>query len=346
MMRRSICRGIGRTVILAFALAAATGLTAQAEGPESPPKPPLGLPPVNWPANNPYSAARVELGRYLFFDPRLSANGRVSCATCHPPEHAFAGGDPPPVGVTGTPLRRRAPTLINRAYGKSQFVDGRAPTLETQILGPVTAPDEMGTAPDAVVQVISRIPGYQSLFARAFGEPEITFDRITKAIASFERTILSGNSPYDRSLNGDKQALSREAKRGLQIFERSGECSECHKGFNLSDDSFASLGIGPEEQPPDLGLGAITRKPRDEGKFKVPTLREVVHTGPYLHDGRYKTLDEVLEFYRKGGRPGPHLDSRIAPFFLDERAKADLMAFLDSLSGEGWQQIKPPDKLP
>jgi len=347
MTGRSVCTGLGRATLLAISLLAkTTSLTAQTGNPELPPKPPLGLPPVPWPADNPYSPARVELGSDLFFDARLSANGAVSCATCHPPAHAFAGSDPPPVGVTRTPLRRRAPTLINRAYGRSQFYDGRAPTLELQILGPVTAPDEMGTTPEAAAAAIAGIPGYGALFERAFGDPKVTFDRITKAIASFERTIVSGNSPYDRFLNGDKQALSREAKRGLQIFERSGECSECHKGPNLSDDNFAGLGIGPDQQPPDLGLGVITSRRGDQGKFKVPTLREVAHTGPYMHDGRFKSLDEVLEFYRKGGKPGPHLDSRIAPFFLDERAKSDLLAFLESLSGEGWQQIKPPARLP
>ena len=288
----------------------------------------------------------MELGRNLLFDPRLSSNGKVSCATCHPPEHAFAGGNPPPRGVTGTPLRRRAPTLINRAYGRSQFVDGRAATLEAQITGPMSAPDEMGTSLQAAAGAVSGIAGYARLFEEAFGDRQVTFDRIAKAIASFERTIVSGNSPYDRFLNADKRALSPGARRGLEIFERSGECSECHSGYNFTDEKFASLGIGPDEHPPDLGLGAITGKRRDDGKFKVPTLREVVHTGPYMHDGRHRTLDEVLEFYRKGGQPGRYLDSRIAPFFLDGPAKANLMEFLESLSGEGWQQIKAPERLP
>jgi cytochrome c peroxidase len=322
------------------------GVSAQTRQNVSPPEPPLGLVPVIWPVENPYSAVRVELGRDLFFDPRLSANGKVSCATCHPPQHAFAGGDPPPLGVTGVPLRRRAPTLINRAYGRSQFLDGRAATLEAQITGPITAPDEMGTTPRAAAGAISGVAGYAGLFEKAFGDRQVTFDRIVKAIASFERTIVSGNSPYDRFLNGDKSALTPGARRGLEIFQRSGECSECHSGYNFTDEKYASLGIGPDEHPPDLGRAEITEKRRDEGKFKVPTLREVVHTGPYMHDGRFRTLDEVLEFYRKGGKPGPHLDSRIAPFFLDARAKAYLMEFLQALCGEGWQQIKAPERLP
>jgi cytochrome c peroxidase len=304
------------------------------------------LPPIPWPADNPYSAERVELGRYLFFDPRMSATGSVSCATCHPPAHAFAGGEPAPVGVTGNPLPRRAPTLINRAYGRSQFFDGRAGSLEDQIHSPVSNPDEMGSTTQAATAAIVKIPGYAPLFTRAYGDPQVTFDRIVKAIASFERTILSGNSPYDRFLNGDKRAMSAQAKRGEQIFERTGECSECHSGFNFTDEKFASLGIDPKVAVPDLGLGALTGKRRDDGKFKVPTLRETSHTGPYMHDRRYATLDDVLEFYRKGGQPGPYLDSRIAPFFLDAPAKADLLAFLESLNGEGWQQIQAPAKLP
>lgn len=335
-------RGAGAFTV-AFLLAGALLPGAQ---PMLPPKPPLGLPPVPWPADNPYSPDRVTLGWYLFFDPRISSTGTVSCATCHPPAHAFAGGDPPPVGVTGKPLRRRAPTIVNRAYGRRQFYDGRAASLEDQIRGPITAVDEFGTSPERAAAAIANVRGYAPYFKKAFGDPQVSYDRITKAIASFERTVLSGNSAYDRYLAGDKHALSEPARRGLTIFERTGECSECHNGFNLTNEKFAGLGIGPDEQPPDLGLFEITHKHGDIGKFKIPTLREVAHTGPYMHDGREKTLDDVLEFYRKGGKPSPHLDSRIAPFFLDDAAKADLHAFLDSLSGEGWQQIQAPAKLP
>ena len=203
-----------------------------------------------------------------------------------------------------------------------------------------------GSPPEKAAAAIANIGGYGPLFQRAFGDRQVTFERIQKAIASFERTILSGNSAYDRYLAGDKHALSAQAKRGLTIFERTGECNECHSGPNFTDEKFASLGIGPDQKPPDFGLFEITHKTRDEGKFKVPTLREVAHTGPYMHDGRYKTLDDVLEFYRKGGHPSSQLDSRIAPFFLDAPARADLKEFLEALSGEGWQQIHAPEKMP
>ena len=285
-----------RPVFVGIVLIATLGnLGAQALFPESPPKPPLGLPAVNWPADNPYSAARVELGWYLFFDARLSANGKVSCATCHPPEHAFAGGDPRPLGVTAKTLRRRAPTLINRAYGRSEFDDGRAATLEAQITGPVTNVDEMGTTPEAAAGAISKIAGYRPLFERAFGDPQITFDRITKAIASFERTILSGNSPYDRFLNGDKQALSQSAKRGLQIFERSGECSECHNGFNFTNEKFASLGIGPDQ---------TTTRPRLGGDHRKAPRRWEVQGAHTSGSGAYRSLHARPAVQNAGRRYG------------------------------------------
>jgi cytochrome c peroxidase len=243
-------------------------------------------------------------------------------------------------------LPRRAPTLVNRAYGRSEFYDGRAASLEDQVHFPVSNADEMGSATQAAAAAISRIAGYAPLFAQAFGDPQVTFDRIAKAIASFERTLLSGNSPYDRFLNGDPDALTPAAQRGLAIFNGAGKCNQCHRGFNLTDERFAGLGIGPDRPPFDLGLAAITKKKRDTGRFKVPTLREVARTAPYMHDGRFRTLDDVLEFYRKGCLPGPDLDPRVAPFALDAPAKADLLAFLFALNGEGWQQINRPVRLP
>jgi cytochrome c peroxidase len=307
---------------------------------------PLGLPPVPWPQDNSYSPARVELGKMLFFDGRLSANGQVSCAFCHEPSHAFSASARVSSGVDGKFGVRHAPTLINRAWGKSQFWDGRAATLESQVIVPMTNPDEMGMTADQVIERLQNIKGYAALFAAAFGDPAITFDRIAKAIASFERTIVSGNSAYDRYAAGDKSALTKQQKAGLNFFNGKGECAECHSGPNFTNEKFANLGVGMDQANPDPGLEAITKKRGDLGKFKVPTLRDLAHRGPYMHDGRSKTLDEVLDLYAKGGLPNPHLDTRLAPFYMDEQTRQDLIAFLDALNGEGWQTITPPPAFP
>jgi cytochrome c peroxidase len=318
---------------------------AEAQRPSSPPVP-LGLPSIPWPEDNPYSAARAELGRVLFFDGRLSANGVVSCAFCHEPAHAFSASTPLSRGVNGKPGTRHASTLINRAWGKSQFWDGRAPTLEAQVVSPITNPDEMGMTTDGVVREIRSIKGYEPLFVAAFGDGTITFDHIAQAIATFERSIVSGNSPYDRYLAGDKAALTKQQKEGLDFFNKKGECAECHAGFNLTTEKFANLGVGMAQANPDLGLFAMSKKRGDMGKFKVPTLRDLSHRGPFMHDGSVKTLGEVLDLYAKGGLPNPHLDSRLTPFYLDEQTRRDLLAFLDSLNGEGWQNITPPGAFP
>jgi cytochrome c peroxidase len=307
---------------------------------------PPGLPPIPWPEDNPYSPARAELGRVLFFDGRLSSNDVVSCAFCHEPAHAFAASAALSRGVNGKPGLRHPPTLINRAWGKSQFWDGRAPTLEAQMVFPITNLDEMGITKDGMVQKVHSIKGYGPLFAAAFGDSAITYDRITKAIATFERTIVSGNSPYDRYLAGDKTALTKQQKDGLDFFNKKGECAECHSGVNLTTEKFANLGVGMDRANPDEGLFAITKKRGDMGKFKVPTLRDLAHRAPYMHDGSSKTLAEVLDIYAKGGLPNPHLDTRLTPFYLDEETKRDLLAFLDSLNGEGWQKITPPASFP
>jgi cytochrome c peroxidase len=307
---------------------------------------PRGLPPIPWPEDNPYSPARAELGKLLFFDGRLSANGRVSCSTCHEPGHAFSGSTPLSAGVTGKPGVRHVPTLINRAWGKSQFWDGRAPTLESQVIFPITDPDEMGMTPELVVQNIRAIQGYAPLFAAAFGDSTINFERIAKALATFERTIVSENSAYDRYLAGDKSALTKQQKDGLDFFNKKGECAECHAGANLTDEKFSNIGIGTNQARPDPGREAVTRKRGDTGKFKVPTLRDVARRGPYMHDGSVKTLNDVLDIYARGGLPNPHLDTRLTRFYLDEQTKQNLISFLDSLSGEGWQKITPPTAFP
>jgi len=307
---------------------------------------PLGLPPIPWPQDNPYSPARAELGKILFFDGRLSANGIVSCAFCHQPDHGFAGSTSLSKGVTGKSGVRHVPTLINRAWGKSQFWDGRAPTLESQVIFPVTDSDEMGMTAESVVQRISGIKGYAPLFAAAFGDNTINFERIAKAIATFQRTIVAGNSPYDRYLAGEKSVLTKQQKAGLDFFNKKGECAECHSGPNFTNEKFANLGIGMDQARPDPGRGALTKKRGDFGKFKVPTLRDLARRAPYMHDGSIKTLGEVLDIYAKGGLPNPHLDTRLIPFYMDKQTKQNLLAFLDSLNGEGGQRTTPPAAFP
>jgi cytochrome c peroxidase len=211
---------------------------------------------------------------------------------------------------------------------------------------PITNPDEMGMTTDSVVQKIRGIKGYAPLFAAAFGDSAITYDRITKAIATFERSIISGNSPYDRYRAGDKTALTKQQKDGLDFFNKTGECAECHSGPDFTNEKYANIGVGMDRANPDPGRFAVTKKNRDIGKFKVPTLRDLAARAPYMHDGSVKTLSEVLDLYAKGGEPNPHLDTRLAPFYLDEQTKRDLLAFLDSLNGEGWQNIKPPAAFP
>lgn len=307
---------------------------------------PLGLPAIPFPPDNPYSPSMAELGRNLFFDGRLSRNGSVSCAFCHKPEHAFSDTAALSPGVTGKLTGRHTPTLINRAFGKTQFWDGRAPTIEDQVIIPITHPDEMGLSAEDAVRNIERVRGYASLFQAAYGDPAVTFDRIAKALATFVRTIVSGNSTFDRFAAGDKSALTKEQRHGFDFFNGKGECAECHNEANFTDEKFANLGIGFDRPQPDPGREVVTKKRGDFGKFKVPTLRDLAHRGPYMHDGRFGTLGDVLEFYAKGGLANPHEDSRITPFFMDEQIKGDLLAFLDSLNGEGWQSITSPQHLP
>ncbi|MBQ12551.1 MAG: cytochrome-c peroxidase [Planctomyces sp.] len=319
---------------------------------EDEPKVPFGLPPVTFPDDNPYSSDKVELGKLLYFDKRLSSDDTVSCATCHSPSKGFTDGAPVSTGIKGQKGGRSAPTVINRAYSTQQFWDGRAPSLEAQAIGPIANPIEMTNlksekaAHGAVVDRLKKIKGYQSRFKTVFGATDITIDHVGKAIATFERTVLSGNAPYDRFVAGDKKALSKSAKRGFDIFFKKAACDSCHLGFNFTDGSYENVGIGMDKPKPDLGRFVVTGKKSDRGSFKTPTLREIEHTGPYMHDGRFKTLEAVVEHYDGGGVKNPNLDRRIKPLKLSKREKKDLVSFLKALSGEGWQQIKAPRSFP
>jgi cytochrome c peroxidase len=327
----------------ALALPAFSFIAAAAD---VPPKPPLGLPPIAWPKDNPYSQAKAELGKLLYFDRRLSGDETVSCASCHAPDMGFTDNAAVSTGIRKQKGGRSAPTVINRVYSMAQFWDGRAASLEEQAKGPIANPIEMGMTHDGAVENIRKVAGYRPLFTKAFGTQDIDIERIAKAIACFERTVLSGNAPYDRYKRGDKKAMTAEQVRGMDIFVNRAKCDACHEGANFTLNAYHNLGVGMDKPEPDLGRFVVTKDPRDWGAFKTPTLREIEHTGPYMHDGSLKTLDLVVEFYNKGGIPNKNLAQEMKPLHLNDQNKKDLVAFLKALSGEGWQQIKAPVELP
>ena len=309
---------------------------------------PLGLQADNFhiPGDNPMTKDKIELGRALFFDVRLSANDTVSCASCHEPAKAFTDNLPVFTGIDGQQGTRNSPTVINRAFTFDQFWDGRAESLEEQAKGPLISPTEMGNqSHDALIEKLEKIKGYRKWFKKVF-KKEVNIDDLAKAIAAFERTILSGHSPLDRYNMGDDHALTESAKRGLTLFRGKARCSQCHAGSNLSDEMFHNIGVGWDGNNIDLGRYAITNVDIDAGAFKTPILREVSKTAPYMHNGRFDTLEEVIDFYDKGGAPNPFLDSLIKVLKLKKNEKADLIAFLNSLEGKGWQHFAPPDKFP
>jgi len=316
------------------------------------PKIPQGLVPIYWPKENPYSPAKAELGWLLYFDKRLSLDGTISCASCHDPKHAFTDGAAFSKGIRGQLGGRSAPTVINRAYSLEQFWDGRAKSLEEQAKGPIANPIEMGHAHELCEKCVGAIAGYRPRFRDAFGDDKVTIDRIAQSIATFERTVLSGNSPYDRFKAGDKSALSESQQRGMEIFfSNNARCDSCHEGINFTNGKYANVGIGADKPTPDLGRYEVTKQEEDRGAFKTPTLREIALTAPYMHDGSLKTLEEVVDHYNNGGigksgkKPaGLHQDVR--PLNLKDQDKKDLVEFLRALGGDGWQDIKAPEKLP
>lgn len=297
------------------------------------------------PEDNPLTQEKVELGKLLYFDTRLSADNTVSCATCHDPANGWVDGLPVSIGIGNQKGTRNAPTVINSTYFFSQFWDGRAPTLEEQAKGPIINPVEMGMqAHDLAVANIKKVPGYQPLFQKAFGE-EPNIENIAKAIASFERTVLGGNSKYDRFQKGDKSALNDEEKLGMELFFGKANCTRCHVGATFSDSQFHNLGVGMDKEKPDLGRYEVTKKEEDKGAFKTPGLRDISRTAPYMHDGSQATLEEVMEFYDQGGEPNPHLDFNMKPLNLTDAEKRALVAFMLALDSEPYPMVEKP-KLP
>ena len=318
-------------------------------------KVPLGLPPVPIPADNPPTAETVALGRRLYYDPVLSADNTISCASCHSPQTGFTDVHPASIGVGGKKGTRHSPTVINSAYNSAQFWDGRAPSLEEQAKGPIANPVEMATTHADVVKRLQADPKYVARFKEAWGTEQITIDLVAKSIASFERTVLCGNSPFDRFYYGhDKKAISASAQRGLKLFidPKKGDCAVCHtigKQYALfTDNKFHNLGIGADTRGNmvDLGRYEQTKKEADWGAFKTPTLRNIAARAPYMHDGSFPTVKDALGHYIGGGNLNPHLDKEIhALDFLSFDERDDLLAFLDSLTVTMPESVGPPPDL-
>ena len=292
---------------------------------------PLGLPSRDIPTDNPLTAERVKLGRKLFFDPILSADKTVACASCHSPEHGFAGAGERPRGIRGQQTSRKAPSLLNRAYGSAFFWDGRAKSLEEQALKPIEDPTEMGSAMPEVLKLLSENDDYKAKFEQAFTDG-VTKENLGKAIASFERVLLRGDSPPDRFREkGQRTAMTAEERHGQWLYESKGGCWKCHSGPNFTDEKFHNTGVSWGKEPLDLGRFTVTKVETDLGKFKTPTLRGLSLTAPYMHDGSMKTLDEVVEFYNRGGNKNSNLDPLITPLNLSKEEKDALVAFLKAL---------------
>jgi cytochrome c peroxidase len=281
------------------------------------------------PADNPTTPAKVELGKALFFDPRLSGSGAISCASCHNPALGWEDGLDKGVGHAGAKLGRHTPTILNAAWIEPLFWDGRAATLEEQAKGPLQAPAEMNMPHGDVVRVVSSIPGYGPKFARAFANEPISIDTIAKAIAAYERTVVSGKAPFDHWIEGDEGAIPDAAKRGFVVYNTTARCASCHGGWRMTDDGFHDIGLPGD----DLGRGKIAPGLAIlERAFKTPTLRNITERAPFMHDGSIRTLEEVVEHYDHGFVQRASLSPEMKPLKLSAREKSDLVAFLKTLT--------------
>ena len=336
-------------------------------------EPPLGLPPMA--AGQTASAAGIELGRRLFFDRRLSFNGTLSCANCHVPEQGFTQNElRTPVGIEGRSVKRNAPALYNVAYRTTLFFDGREENLEQQIWSPLLAANEMGNpSVGTVLRQLREIDDYDASFQAVYGNG-VGMQTLGRALAEYQRALLSANSPFDRwYFGGEADALTESAKRGFALFVDR-DCSECHQlqdgHAQFTDDDFHNTGLGfrramepsrrvqlapgvfvdrkddiPEPRLSDLGRYEATGRPRDRWKFRTPSLRNVAVTAPYMHDGSLATLAEVVDFYNAGGVPNEGLDPRIRPLGLAPHHKRDLIAFLKSLNGSNLDALAADARL-
>ena len=283
------------------------------------------------PSDNRLTPAKISLGRRLFFDRRLSRDGSLSCAGCHDPKRALTDGRVIARGVGGAIGNRNTPIIVNRAWGAAFFFDGRAATLEQLALQPVLNPGELGMSPEAVLSLLHA--RYRPQFRSTF-DAEPSLELAARALASYLRTIVDGDSPFDRYAAGDRSALSESAQRGLKLFQGKAGCGQCHAGPNLTDEEFHNTGIAWRTGTlTDEGRFAVTHTAADRGAFKTPTLREISRTAPYMHDGSFSTLAEVIEYYDSGGQKNPALDPKLRPLHLTPVEKRDILGFLGALDG-------------
>ncbi len=311
-------------------------------------------------AENPLTRAKIELGRQLYFDKRLSADSTISCASCHDPAMGYSAHTQTGVGIRGQKGGRNSPVSFNRILSGPQFWDGRGDSLEAQAVGPIANPIEMGFTHEGVVQRLDEIPVYAKQFDTIFGE--LTIDRVGQAIAAFERAIVTEPAPFDyyeqllpfatmdeEDIADDEELaakaaaakaaaaahpMSDSAKRGRDLFFGKANCTACHVGANLADEKYHNLGVGMDQEEPDLGRFVVTKDEQDKGAFKTPTIRNVALSGPYMHDGSQATLEEVVEWYDKGGHPNPHLSDKIKPLGLTREEKADLVEFMKACTSD------------
>ncbi len=320
---------------------------------------------VSIPPDNPMTRAKIELGRQLYFDPRLSSDATVSCASCHDPDQGYAANTQFGVGVREQEGGRNSPVSYNRIVSKAQFWDGRAASLEEQAVGPIANPIEMGNTHEGCIECLSGIEGYKLQFDAIFSDG-LSIDNVGKALAAFERAIVTGPAPYDyyaplvqfeetfaddlefldeepelkKQYDALKKAsaehpMSESAKRGMKLTFGKANCTACHAGGNFTDEQYHNIGVGMDAEKPDLGRFEISKDAKDRGAFKTPTMRNAASSPPYMHDGSQKTLEEVVQWYDKGGHKNESLSDKIKPLNLTEQEKADLVAFMvEGLTGD------------
>lgn len=293
------------------------------------------LPPATFPSDNQFSVQRAELGKNLFFDARLSGSKKLSCFSCHNPKLAWTDGKETAIGHEGMVLKRNSPPVVNSVYNTSFFWDGRAKSLEEQAKGVMNNPNEFHSTPESIAETVNSVSSYKTKFKEAYGIDKATIDDVAKAIATYERTVVTkSQSPFDKFISGQKTAMSDSAIRGMHLFRTTGRCINCHNGANFSDNKFHNLSLTYEgSDKEDLGLYNITKNPDDWGKFKTPSLRNISTTGPYMHNGVFLTVTKVLSLYNDGMHgKDPHKSPIIRPIGFSDQELLDLEEFLNALS--------------